>query len=194
MKQDGYTLAETMAALVMIGLAIGGLGQATYVIGRLNRAAGDQVAVARRVAGAQRALGDLLAQAGPFRARDDAGFNGHGASFAFPCDQGRRCGAELVAGRDQTTLVIQRGGRATASRALGRLDDPRFAYRDAAGLHDVWPSADDPEDRGRTLEAIALVTGPGDAPRPMAVASVWAQQAADCQFDSISGECREVTP
>ena len=46
MSQDGYTLAEAMAALVMIGLAIGGLGQAAYLIGRLNTAAGVEVTYA----------------------------------------------------------------------------------------------------------------------------------------------------
>lgn len=194
MSQDGYTLAETMAALVMIGLAIGGLGQATYLIGRLNRATGVQVAVDRHMGVAQRTLDGLLAQAGPFRPRDDNGFKGRGASFVFPCDQGSLCGAELVAGREQTTLVIQRGGRAMASRPLGRLRHPRFAYRDAKGLHDAWPTGEGPDDDRLTLDAVALVEGDDAAPRPVAVAVVWAQQGAACQFDSISGDCRDVAP
>jgi len=194
MSQDGYTLAEAMAALVMIGLAIGGLGQATYLIGRLNTAASAEVAVDRRLGGAQRALDGLLAQAGPFRRKDAEGFKGGAASFVFPCEQARLCGAELVAGRDQTLLVVQRGGRATASRPLGRLRAPRFAYRDGAGLHEVWPTGDVAREGGVTLEAVVLVEGRRDAPRPLAVSQVWAQQAAACQFDSISGECREIAP
>jgi hypothetical protein len=192
-NQDGYTLAETMAAVVMIGLAIGGLGQATYLIGRLNHAASAQVAVGRHLSGAQRALDGLLTQAGPFQSRDNEGFKGRGASFTFPCGQGS-CGAELLAGSDQTILVVQRGGHATASRSLGRLRRPHFAYRDASGLHEVWPASDALDDNKLTLETVALVEGRGDAPRPLAVAAVWVQQTAACQFDSISGDCRQVEP
>ncbi len=183
-----------MAALVMIGLAVGGLGQATYLVARLNRDAGAQIAVDRHIGGAQRTLDGLLSQAGPFRRRDVEGFKGHAASFVFPCDQERLCGAELVAGRDQTILVVQRGGHATASRSLGRLRDPHFAYRDAAGLHDVWPAGEDADNGRLTLDAVALIEGRGPASGPLAVATVWGQQAAACQFDSISGECRETAP
>ena len=193
MNQDGYTLAETMAALVMIGLAIGGLGQATFLIGRLNQATGVQVAADRHLDAAQRTLDRLLAQAGPFR-WDSEAFKGRRSGFVFPCDQGRLCSAELVAGRDQTLLVVQRGGHATASRPLGRLSAPRFAYRDATGLHDVWPYSGNPDGARLTLDAVALVEGRDDAPRPVSVTAIWAQQEATCQFDAISGDCREIAP
>ena len=194
MSQDGYTLAETMAALVKIGLAIGGLGQATFLIGRLNRATGAQVAADHHLGAAQRTLDDLLGKAGPFRVGDSQAFNGRAQSFDFSCDADRICGAELVTSEAQTTLVVRRRGRATAARSLGRVRNARFLYGDTRGLHGAWPAESDGSGGKPLLSTVVLVEGRDDPGRPLAVAAVWAQQAATCQFDSISGECREATP
>lgn len=195
MSRDGYTLAETMAALVMIGLAIGGLGQATFLIGRLNRATGVDIAAGRRLGAAQRALDGLLTQAGPFHPDDEAGFSGQARSFAFPCGDDGICGAELVLGRDQTTLVVRRKGRAVAARPLGVVPDIRFVYRDAVGAHETWPAGEPLVDGAKlTLDAVSVVSGRGDPGQPLAVSRLWAQQAAACQFDAIAGDCRRISP
>jgi len=194
-SQNGYTLAETMAALVMIGLAIGGLGQATFLIGRLNRAAGADIAAGQRLGAAQRALDGLLSHAGPFHPDDDAGFSGQARSLAFPCGDGGICGAELAPGRDQTALIVRRKGRAVAARPLGAVPNIRFVYRDAAGAHDTWPAGESLVDGAKlTLETVSVVSGRGDPGEPLAVSRLWARQAAACQFDAIAGDCRKISP
>jgi type II secretory pathway pseudopilin PulG len=59
-SEAGYTLVETLAALMMIGLAIGGLIEASHVLGRMQAGAGRSLAETARLRGAGEAMRRLF--------------------------------------------------------------------------------------------------------------------------------------
>ena len=85
--EAGYTLADMLAALVVVGLAIGGLGQGVHVISRQQAA--TPAAIDRSADGA--AVRDALARflsSGP----DAAALTGRPRSLDLDCGPARRCG------------------------------------------------------------------------------------------------------
>lgn len=183
----GYTLAEALVALVVVGLAVGGLTLATEQILRLQAAAGHD---AKAAAGASRlsaAFSGLLDGEGPFPSEDRDGFFGDSDQFDFPCGD-RTCGGELVRRSNGIELVLRaRSGRSSvfplgADRALA------FEYSSANGEHDAWPPTD--ARRPEALRSIELMRTRLGAEAPIAQARIWNEQAADCAFDTISRTCR----
>ncbi|MBO9709877.1 MAG: hypothetical protein J7521_16875 [Caulobacter sp.] len=189
MSDDGYTLAEAMAALVMVGLAIGGIAQASFMFGKLSRAAVGQAVVGGRLDRAQTDLAGFMSQAGPVVDEAASGFDGAERTLAFDCGDDR-CSAELASASGQTRLILRQRGRRAMIRALGDRARARFVYLDERGVQPRWPSGQAAAPRPVALRAVALV----DGDVPLAVAPVWARQPATCGFDSISGDCRPVSP
>lgn len=188
MSQDGYTLAEALAALLIVGLAIGGLTQGVYVLGRLQAANGRATADARAVRAADRALVALLAEQGPFTSKDPERFTGDRRAFHFECGGAVPCGARLVGQARGARLAITGAEGRVSEFSLPNVPDPWFVYVDAVGRSDAWP----PAGPHRTLSAVSLVSGPAGQETPLANARLWIEQAPDCQFDSISQDCREL--
>jgi hypothetical protein len=189
MNDDGYTLAEALAALTMVGLAIGGIAQASFMFGKLSRAAGVQVAVGGRLDRVQSSLGGLMDRAGPVVDDEASGFNGRERTLAFDCGTSR-CSAELASSAGQTQLILRQAGKAATVRPIGDRARARFVYLDERGVQDRWPSGETIATRPAQLRAVALV----DGDTPLAVAPLWSRQQAACAFDSISGDCRSVSP
>src|SRR5262249_44962296 len=131
MNDDGYTLAEALAALFMVGLAIVGLTQAATVIGRIQSDANRLVGRERALARVDREFGRLLARQGPF-ASDAGGFTGTASAFSFPCG-GRQCGARLKAEMKAARLDLSESSGVTRSVELPRASDVRFVYADEDG-------------------------------------------------------------
>ncbi|EJL35638.1 prepilin-type N-terminal cleavage/methylation domain-containing protein [Caulobacter sp. AP07] len=191
MSDDGYTLAEMLAALTILGLAMGGLGLVVSLITRQQLTASRIQTRLVDDRAADQALTRLLAQA-------EAGeVQGDGRSLSFACGE-TTCGASLQADRRRTFLILQ--GRAGPARRLRlREQGVRFSYVGDGGAIDAWPRTDSPiaggssaNVRPETLRVI-LLTAPGSA-APLAVGRVWTREARDCQFDAIIGACRAVTP
>lgn len=184
MSDDGYTLAEMLAALAILGLAFGGLTEGARVIGQLQtKAAG----VARTTADdrkAQSALETLVAGRGPFISDGRGGFQGTPSGFAFDCEAGR-CGAQIATARGRTWLVIQRGGQ--QQQVPINASDAVFAYADSGGSSANWPSA---EPRPIALTTVLLRAGSTDGQRPLAAARIWIEEPAACVFDAIAQGCR----
>jgi len=172
-NDHGYTLAEMLAALVMIGLAVGGLTMGVRVIGHGEA----QVARATTEGGSlrtlQAALNALLDNAGPFRTKDNATFRGAGAAFSFPCNAPKPCGADGNAARFKTA-------------GSGPL---HFEFVGSQSRNQNWPP---PPPISDVLRSVVLVRDNDGA--AIASTRIWREQPADCAFDPISGDCRAVAP
>jgi prepilin-type N-terminal cleavage/methylation domain-containing protein len=191
MSDDGYTLAEMLAALTILGLAMGGLGLVVNLIARQQLTANRVQARLVDERATDRALTRLLVQA------EAKGIRGDGQSLSFICGEAT-CGASLQVDGRRTLLILQ--DRSGPGRRLRlRRQDLRFSYVDGLGAVGAWPRAaglmaspPGTNAKDRTLRAV-LLTAPG-AGAPVAVGRVWSREPRDCQFDAIIGACRVVAP
>ncbi len=190
MRDDGYTLAEMLAALVIIGLAVGGLAESACAFRMIQSGAARTIGQDRALAEARRGLVRVLARQGPFRKDDSNGLKGGETGFAFGCRGGGQCGAQLIAEHGGLDLVLEseKGRRDVVD--LPGVRQARFAYYAADGRVDAWPATDG----AATLISVALEkTSPG-GPSPLMAARVWTEQRTDCAFDAISADCRAAAP
>lgn len=185
MSDDGYTLAEALAAIVMIGLAIGGLAEAAHVIGRLQERSTASLQVGARGQALQQGLDRHLQAVEPVWS-DRGGVQASARSAVLPCGYGALCRLDLERSAEGERLSLRDARGRTRSVALGATRGARFEYVDDDGVHEVWPPAAMPR---RTLRAIAVV----DGKRPLAVGRIWPAQPKPCVFDSVVGECRSAS-
>lgn len=184
MSDDGYTLAEALAALAILGLAIGGLGLVVSLIARQQLTAmriHDRLADARA---ADRALAEMTADADLKSLTGDAG----GLSFA--------CGATIcdavLQPAGQRTLLILRDASGASRQLRLREWGVRFGYVGARGVVEAWPQT-------APVGQIAVVEPPRAVllqarDTTLAVVRSWRREPRDCQFDAIAGACRSATP
>jgi hypothetical protein len=186
MNDDGYTVAEVLAALVMIGLAIGGLTMGVRVIGQIQISAVRAAAADTAMRGVQDGLTGLLADQGPFTIKDPDAFVGSGRGFSFRCIRPSPCGAQLSAAGGGLDLILQTGSRASQTLILPGTTAAHFAYASERGVSLFWPPK---TDSAQTLRSVTLVRDQAGG-APIASARIWREQPADCAFDPVSGDCR----
>lgn len=194
MSEAGYTLTEMLAALLMIGLAVGGLTEGAQVVARIQASAGRGVAEGARLRAADQGLRRLLAGRGPFTSAnaETGGLAGDARAFDFDCGGSGRCGARLAAtaplgvararGKPGDTVVFT--GEHGATRAFAPAS-ARFLYIGERTRGEVWPPADGASD---TLREVVLRDPAGGA--APAQARLWTEQGLDCVYDAIAQACR----
>lgn len=185
MSDAGYTLAETLAALAVLSLAVGGLTAAAQGLAQRQRLVADTLLDAEGPRAAQAALERLLETAGPFRSHEPDRFRGAARRLQFDCGAPEPCAAELVDATGGQALRLTSPGqvRTLALRRAGL----RFRYRGSEGPADAWPPA---AARRQALRSVALVAGDAPGGLALAEARVWAEQPLACQFDVILQDCR----
>lgn len=87
MTQDGYTTADAVAALAVVGLTLAGLMAGLDVIGRGQSVAAGRISEALALRTSERELMRLLLDQGPFRS-DLSPLQGDVSAFSFPCTAG----------------------------------------------------------------------------------------------------------
>ncbi len=191
MNDAGYTLVEMLAALFIIGLAIAGLAEGMAAIGKSQSAATSLLVTQRAGARADRDLVQLFQGQGPFRSDDPASVTGGRSRLAFACGA-RSCSAGVLPRGNDAVLAVSGLDGWRDAVLLPGARDARFAYVDDAGQHSAWPPPGDGE--RRKVRAVMVVTGPSGAPSAVAGARLWIDQAPDCAFDPILGDCRASAP
>jgi type II secretory pathway pseudopilin PulG len=186
MSDEGYTLAETLVALVIIALAIGGLAAAIHVITVGERKSELTLKRVDTLHFAQAALEGVFAGSGPFPSNHPELFSGDSAGFQFQCAGGQSCSARLSQSHGDNTLEVRNGIGARDFR-LPAGDPPRFLYVSAQGPSDAWPPAGD---QRQTLRSVALLGGPSGAQGPLIQKRFWREEPAECQFDVVLQDCR----
>ena len=190
MSDDGYTLAEMLAALVIIGLAVEGLAECVRALRLTQAGAARTVAETQTLGRARRGLVRVLDGQGPFKSGDRAGLKGGATGFDFECKGGGRCGVQLMASRNGMALVMEGENGWRDVEPLPGVGQARLVYVTPQGRLDVWP-VDGP---ARTLTSVSLEAQSHAGPYPLMAARVWSEQVRDCAFDPIIDDCRAAAP
>jgi prepilin-type N-terminal cleavage/methylation domain-containing protein len=192
MSQDGYTLTEMLAALVMIGLAIGGLTEGMRSLGLIQGSTGRVLADDRALRATHQTLDRLVAGQGPFTTGDPRGFVGQADRFSFDCDGSAPCTAALAPAPGGERLSVSGPSGATTAVVLRGLASVRFSYEGTRSVDGVWPPAPTSGPaQPQTLRAITLLGGTAAGEAPITRARIWAEQPSDCAFDIIGQVCRK---
>lgn len=185
--QDGYTLVEALAALVMVGLAVGGLMQASRVIRVLfDDGERRRIEIAPEQAAAWR-LGQLLWDQGPFHSDDPKGFDGDSQAFQFECGDAV-CGATLTSDASGTRLDTRDASGHSVSVFMPRLRHARFVYGGAFSFRERWPSSD-ANNSFDFLRTLAIVSSTDNSDFPIAQVRLWKEYSPNCRFDPVNGRC-----
>ena len=184
MSEAGFTLAEMLAALAILGLTVAGLTDGTRVIGRLQAKATGAAQAAAADRRAEAALDSLLSGQGPFVSDGRGDLRGDASSFAFDCAAGR-CGAAIVKDQDRAWLVVHRGGQ--QHRTVLAAPGAAFSYADSEGSASLWPSG---SPRPQALTAVLLRASERGGERTLAAAHLWIEEPRNCVFDAIAQGCR----
>jgi len=178
-SDDGYSLAEALAALLIIGLTMGLLFQGVQALAKLQARTLTIARQSRTLAEAERALTALLAD----RARLDAELSGDASGLRFACSS-RPCSATLDVAPDKMTLRVMRD-RTAHSYDIPAGEPAKLVYEGEDGRYDIWP----PSDRQVALRGVSVV-GAAGGERPLIVARPWIEQPTHCEFDMIARACR----
>lgn len=182
MTDDGYTLADTLAALAILGLSIAGATTGLSSLTKIHSATELRSVETASLKRASVLLNDLLTDAGPFTNRN-AALQGDSSGFAFDCGSAR-CGARLEAAITGARLVVSSPGNVEHTVRL-KPQNVRFVYFGSSTSGRAWPQASD--DRQR-LRSVSLVDEQGDAPLVQTV--LWIDQPVRCEFDVVAQDCR----
>ena len=187
-RQDGYTAAEALAALAILGLAMGGLTTSMRIIsmGQAKAQARLEQTVLERTA--DQRLERLLALDAPFRSDQTTHLVGNGQALEVDCGASQRCAARIENG----SLTIQGGDGVQKAYRLPEGEAPRFVYIGSYSASDIWPPAalPPPAPSWQTLGAVIVQAKSGEEDRPLVTAKVWRQQRTDCEYDVVIQDCR----
>ncbi|KQV58697.1 MULTISPECIES: hypothetical protein [unclassified Caulobacter] len=186
MSQDGYTAAEALAALAILGLAIGGLTSGLMLIGRHQGQAQAALNDVERRRAMESQLTLALSTGGIFRSDDANGLRGDSRTMDFPC-AGGRCAARL----EGASLVLEDAGGERTTR-LPTTADLRFEYLTASNASAIWPPTPrpPPAPAWEPLRAVVVRKSSSSSDEPVALARLWLQQKPACEYDLISQDCR----
>ena len=179
--EAGYTLIETLTALVMISLAMGGLSVGLQVVAGSQGRIGASLVQTESARSVQTMLERTLQPAGAFRAQDSARFVGRKDRFDYACDAAVLCKAEIKDETKGATLVMGKPERHLPLHAKGPV---RFVYQGSAGGSDVWPPT------GTDRQALTAISMVDEANLPIVTAKLWSEQPGLCAFDVVMQDCR----
>jgi prepilin-type N-terminal cleavage/methylation domain-containing protein len=184
MTDDGFTLAEMLVALVMVGLAASGLALAAHQVTQAETRVQDVRRNGHDLARLQASLGEALRSAGPFLAggASPAQLDGDGRTLSFTCEGEAACQLGLLTEGKRTVAVFRRAGAAQTAPLAG-LKAPALRYVSAVDgrVTGQWPAMD----RADRLSAVVLA----DGERPVAVYPLAVEQSARCVFDARTRGC-----
>lgn len=186
--QDGYTAAEALAALAILGLAMGGLTTSMGLIAKGQLKARERVEQSMLQRAADQRLERLLAREAPFRSDQVAHLVGDERGLEVDCGGAQRCAVRI---EDERLIVRDRDGQETSLK-LPEGDAPKFRYLGSYRSSDVWPPATmpPPAPAWQSLHGVAILGETAAKEKTLALAKVWRQQRADCEYDVVIQDCR----
>ena len=187
--EGGYTLAETLAALVIIGLSTTGLMAGVHSLGRLETHAAADTRGSGLEARLDRSLKAMLADVG---ARGERDFVGDAQGFSFACGSAR-CGMSLQSLNGETEIRFQTARQISNVAVSGREGQRlELTYLTPTRTLPSFPDPSPPSTGPEPLTGVQISFG-GQGPL-LAHARVWADEPRDCVFDAILRGCRSSAP
>jgi hypothetical protein len=185
MRRAGYTVAEVMAAMLIVGLAFVGLLQGLRTIGAIQGRAAAGVAQGQGALRARAAMTRFLRQPGPDGEPPAERLAGGGGEMTLAC---RDAPCRLWIDREGAERVLAvETGSATVRHRLPGMREPMLRYLTSEGERDAWPL---PPPSDALLTAVVLVEQGDGAASPVATARLWSEQPQDCAFDTVTAKCR----
>ena len=186
-RDDGYTLAECLVAMFVVGLAVSGLSAGLLTVSKMHGASERLERQDQSVRTARQALDGLLAQQGPFASPGGSKFNGDSKGFRFECGPAKAiCGSWVTTTSDGLALTVA-DQHARHDLPLPGFTGAKFNYAGSLTLGPTWPAQiQDPQ----TLRSIGLVGETRQGVLPVASVRVWIDQPTTCAFDAIAQACR----
>lgn len=187
MSEAGYTLAETLTALAMVGLAMGGVAAGMQMIGRLQLSTSNVVAANQGVRATQARLEDLFRSGEPYRSHEGERFVGGPQLAQFDCGAAARCEARLERDGEAVKLRVTDANARAHETSLATDGDARFVYQGSLSTSEVWP----PLEPGRqALRAVLVIARPEAGETALLETRLWAEQPRRCDYDPILRDCR----
>lgn len=181
MSADGYTLAEMLAALAILGLAFGGLAEGARALAQMQSRAVAVAGEATSDVTVQLRLQQVVSGAGPFFSDGRGGLRGDARRVDL------QCGAQPCSAR-----VEERGGRFSLVTAVGARErrillagPASFSFVDQDGFAAEWPT-----ERLRPTRLRDLLLRSDQAGTVLATARLWNEEPQGCVFDAIAQGCR----
>ena len=186
MNDHGYTLAEALTALLMIGLAMGGLTESVNVLAHAStRAEGIRVR-AQSFSVGRRAFASLPQDLGPFLVgpggEPAAWLRGSDREASFACASRTACSVRLIPEGAALRIDVASGDRTRSFVAPGA-SQARLAYLSAIDgqVSDAWPN-------GRNKDRLAAIELHADEV-VLAELRLPKSQEGACTFDIGMGGC-----
>jgi prepilin-type N-terminal cleavage/methylation domain-containing protein len=178
----GYTLAEMLAALMIVGLVIGGVAGGVTAAARLQRQGAERARAAESAAALANGLTALLREQGPFSSAGGVKLAGDRRGFSFACAGGGACSAAVGRGGRAASILLVGPGRNATIRWPGWVA-PTFEYIGSKTTGDHWPP-DNPTDWQR-LRAVAVTDAGSDV--PLATVRIWVEAPSEGAGGSPAG-------
>lgn len=183
---DGYTLAEALAALLILGMAMTGLFAGTRLLVQAQGRTSKVIADDRAMTSARGAFEASATNASAIKAVLAERFDGSVRAFQYPCARAAGCGVSLSdRGVDGVMTVIGPDGRETQWK-LPHGRGAYLVYNSTSGGFRGWQA----DDNHGLLRSINVVRPAGDGDAPMISARLWIEQSQTCEFDTITRACR----
>jgi prepilin-type N-terminal cleavage/methylation domain-containing protein len=187
MSRDGYTLAEMLVALAIVGLTAGGLAEGARALDRIQRQTAAELTSVRAMATIQERFSEFLGPRGPFWSDDKpTRFQGSADDLSFPCGDGT-CTAQLLSAETGVLLELGFEDGTSVNLPVPGVRTARFSYDDARTEYSDWP----PSVQGLRLKSVTILGGSEPDQHPLAMAPLELEQAPDCEFDPIIKTCRK---
>lgn len=184
MNDDGYTLAEALAAMLILGLAMGGLIEGARVMGRMQTPIVASRADDQALRRAEAAFAGLV----KLRVGGDQTLAGNAQGFTFDC-AAAACGLSLARKGGQMTLILRRG-EVAQSFPLPQAGNISLVYLARDGRFDHWPQPGS----SRALDGMMIVGTSAQGEVPLVIARSWIEHPKTCEFDMIAKGCRTSVP
>lgn len=184
MNDAGYTLVETLAALMIVAMVIGGLTAGMHALGQRQQRVGVAVVDTQALRRAQAALDRSFDAHGAYGAHQPERFTGDADSFAFDCGAAALCEAELSLGGEGARLRLTGADSGAKTYPLHAPGPARFVYEGMRTSGPAWPPG------GAQREALRTITVVGVTGAVLLKTRLWLEQPAVCDFDAILQDCR----
>ncbi len=168
-REDGFTLTETLIALLVISLSLAGLIAIASLVAHFERGEWMRTRQDKQLTETEAQIAAILHAREPVRGK---ALTGEAQGFTYAC---------VPASQDSPVCRFSLGA--------SHIPNLHLKYVSQGNMRSDWPPPPEPTDiEAPRLEALILQDGGN---RTVGVIRLDADQSQDCQFDMISRICRE---